>query len=139
MSARWSATLLAGGDVLFAAEDGQSAESPGRISDRTETHLWSDSTGTLPELILRSEVTAEVAVPGKAAYVLAVAGVTWRLEARGRSACTKPEGVAAVVTGLPLFGVIPGFPNPLLAHGWEPESGQIRVLSSGECPPGTPP
>ncbi|HEX5716013.1 MAG TPA: hypothetical protein VF179_07630, partial [Thermoanaerobaculia bacterium] len=138
-SARWSATLLSGGTVLFAAGDEQRAASPGQVSDRTQTDLWSDSSGALPELILRSEVAAGVEVPGKASYVLAVAGVTWRLEARGSSACTKPEGIAAVAVGLPLFGVIPGFPNPSLAHGWEPESGQIRILSSGECPPGTPP
>ncbi len=136
-SARWSATLLVGGAVVLAADGEERAESPGQTNDRTQTEVWSSSTGTLPELILRSEVAAKVEVPGTAKYVLAVAGVTWRLEARGSSKCTKPEGVAAVEIGRPLFVVIPGHPKPSLAHGRETETGQIRVLSSGECPPGT--
>ena len=135
-SARWSATLLSGGNVLFTADDQQHAAGPTQRNDRTQTDFWSDTAGGLNELILRSETAAEVTVPVEARYVLAVAGVTWRLEARGRSACMKPEGVSAVDAGRPLFVVLPGFPNPMLAHGWDPEGGQIRILSSSECPPG---
>ncbi len=138
-SARWSATLLADGMDLFTAWDEQLVASSGVIGDRTQTDVWTDTAGGLSELILRSEVAADIEVRGRTSYILAAAGVTWRLAARGESTCTKPEGVAAAAVGLPLFAVIPGLPSPSLAHGWDPDTGQIRILSSGECPPGTVP